>query len=98
LRPQHSHALRHFEREAGGHDLAPDGGHVRALQRAGVVFLHLGDDLGGAVGAEERGALAALERAHFFGDLGALVEQRQQLGVERVDAHAQPRQVVGLPG
>jgi len=49
---EHGHALRRLEREAGGHDLAPDRGHVRPFERAGVGVLHLLDDLRHTVGTE----------------------------------------------
>ena len=60
FRAQHGHALRRFKRQAGGHDFAPDGGHVGALERPGVGGLDLLDYLRHAIGAEEGRAFAFL--------------------------------------
>ncbi len=89
LGAQHGHALGRFQRQAGRHDLAPDGGHVCAFERAGVGFGDLLDHLGDAVGAEVGRALALLQLAHLLGHAGALVEKLQQLVVQRIDLHAQ---------
>ena len=98
LRTKHRHALRHFQCQAGGHDLAPDGGHVLVQQRPWVGGLYLLDDLRHAIGAEKRRAFFALEVAHLFGHSGALIQQRQQLGVQAVDLHPKPGQCFGLDG
>jgi hypothetical protein len=45
------------------------------LSGPGLALVRLVDDLGHAVGPEERGALGALDLAHLLGHAGALVEQ-----------------------
>lgn len=92
-RAEHGHALGGFQRQAGRHDLAPDGGHMRALERAGVVGLDLLDHLGHAVRAEEGRAFLLLELAHLLGHMGALIDQLQQLAVQGIDLVAQRQQL-----
>jgi hypothetical protein len=89
LRAQHRHALGRFEGQAGRHDFAPDGGDVFVFERTGVGLCDLVDDLRHAVGAEERRAFGAFDLADFFGHMGALVQQVQQLFVQRVNLHTQ---------
>ena len=59
------------------------------LQRSGVVRLDLGDHLCHAVRAKEGRAFMALELAHLFGHACALIEQREQLGIQAVDLGSQ---------
>ena len=92
-RAEHRHALGRFQRQAGRHDLAPDGGHVRTLEWAGVVVLDFFDDLRHAIGAEERGAFFFLQLTHLLGHACALVHQLQQLVVQTVDLVAQLQQL-----
>ena len=66
---------------------------MRALERAGVGVGDLVDDLGHAVGAEERRAFTLLDFTHLFGHQRALVQQREQLLVDGVDLHAQAGEV-----
>ncbi|MNT62109.1 hypothetical protein D3C72_1998020 [compost metagenome] len=65
---QHRHALWRLQRQACGHDFAPDGCYVRSFERSGVGGLNLLDHLGYAVRAKERGALALLDFAHLLGN------------------------------
>src|SRR5262249_17135821 len=70
-------------------------GHVLALQRAGIGRLDLVDDLRDAVGPEKGRAVAALQFTDLLGDVRAIVEQLEQLAVERVDLLAQRQQFRG---
>ncbi|MNV37056.1 hypothetical protein D3C71_1285590 [compost metagenome] len=90
---QHRHALWRLQRQACGHDFAPDGCYVRSFERSGVGGLNLLDHLGYAVRAKERGALALLDFTHLFGHERPLVQQREQLLVDAVDLHAQAGEV-----
>jgi len=94
-RPQHGHALGRFERQAGRHDFAPDGGDMRALERPRVGASDFFDHLRHAVGAEEGGAFAFLDLADTLGHQGALVQQGEQLLVDVVDLDAQAGQFRG---
>ena len=93
LRAQHRDALRRFQGEAGGHDFAPDGGHMAAVQGARVQVLDFLQHLRHPVGAEKRRAFAFFDLTHLLGHPRALVEQVQQLFVQRVNLVAQRGQV-----
>ena len=67
-------------------------------QRATVGLLDFFDHLRHAVGAKEGRALGPLDLAHLFSHLSALVEQAQQLLVNRVNLHAQGAQRLALHG
>ena len=95
LGAQHGHTLWRFQRQACRHDLAPDGGHMRAFERARVGRLNLVDDLCHAVRAKKGRALAFFDFSHMFGHLGPLVQQCEQLLVDAVDLHAQAGEVGG---
>src|SRR3989344_4495409 len=81
--PEEGHALARPARPAGGHDLAPDGRDAVGRHRAGVAGLDAVDDLGLAVRAEDGRAIDLLDLAHGLGQPGTLVQQRQQLLVDR---------------
>ncbi len=98
LRPENRHALRGFERQASRHDLAPDGGDVFVLEWAGVGLGDFVDDLRHAIGPEEGRAFGAFDLAHLLCHMGALVQQAQQLVVQRVNLHTQSAQGVRLNG
>jgi len=69
---------------------------VLVQQRAGVARLQALDHLRDPVWAKKRRALGALDRPHLLGHARALVQERQQLGVERVDLQPQVGQRWGL--
>jgi hypothetical protein len=77
-----------FERAARGHDLAPDRADMFAGQRAVAHILQTRDHLLLALGAKHRRVEMLLHLAHFERHRGALIEERDQLRVERVDALA----------
>ncbi len=95
---EHGDALRRLERQAGRHDLAPDGRHVQRLERPAVALLHLLDHLRHAIGAEVGRAFALLDLADLLGDVRAAVQQVEQLLVERIDLHAQIGEAGGIVG
>ena len=87
--PEHRHALRFFQRQASRHDFAPNGSHVVCLEWPGIGVANALQHLGHAVGPKEGAALGAFDLAHFTCQCGTLVQQRQKLRVQRVNALAQ---------
>jgi hypothetical protein len=53
LGAEHRHAQGRLQRQTGGHDFAPDGGHVLVAQGAAVGGFDVGDDLGHPIRPEE---------------------------------------------
>jgi len=53
-----------------------------------ITSLHFFDDLRHTIGSKKRRAFALLDIADLFGYMGTLIQQRQQLLVERVDLYA----------
>ena len=93
---QNGHPLRGFERQAGRHDLAPDRGHVLIQKGPLIGTLDFLDDLGDAIRAEKGRAFHALDFAHLFGHTGTLIQQAEQLLIDRVDLYAQSGQGLAL--
>ena len=88
-RPEKGDACRRFECAARRHDLAPDRCNAALQQRSCVVGFPAGDDLRLALGPERGRALPLLQLADLMGEVGPLVEQRQQLAVDAVDTGTQ---------
>ena len=89
---------RRLQRQAGRHDLSPNGGDVLVFERTRVGLFDFFNHLGHPVGAEEGRTFAAFDFAHLLGHTGALVDQAQQLLVEGINLHpqfSQRRQVGG---
>ena len=63
-----------------------------------IGFFNFGNDLCHAVGPEKGRTLGALNFTHFFSHLGALVQQTQELLIERVNLYSQIGQSVCLNG
>jgi hypothetical protein len=61
-----------------------------------VGTLDFFDDLGDTIRTEERGTFRTLDIAHLLGHMRALVEQGEQLLVQRVDLHTQTCKGIGL--
>ncbi len=68
------------------------------FERAGIGLGDLVDHLRHAVGAKEGRAFGAFDFAHLLGHMGTLVQQAQQLFVQRVNLHAQGTQGIRLNG
>ena len=62
---------------------------MRIEQGALICFFNLGDDLSHTIGAKKGRAFCAFDFAHFFCDLGALIQQVQQLLIERINLNSQ---------
>ena len=86
----------HFQRKAGGHDLAPNAGDMVVEQRPRVAGLNFVNDLNYPIGPEKGGAFLVLELSHLFGHPRALIEQRKQLGIQLVNLRAQHTQCIRL--
>ena len=69
---------------------------MRIQQRALVGLFNFGNDLCHTIGAKEGRAFGAFDFTHFFSHLGALVQQAQELLIERVNLNAQFAQGVRL--
>ena len=57
------------------------------VQRSLIGLFNFGNDLRNAIGTKEGRAFGAFDLAHLFGHMGALVQQAQQLFVQRIDLH-----------
>jgi len=77
-----------FECTARRHDLAPDCADVLARERPRAHVLQPRDHLLFALVPEHRRVEMLLDLAHFERDRRSLIEQRDQLRVERVNAFA----------
>lgn len=88
-RPEKRDVDRLLERAAGGHDLAPDRADMLARERPGAHVLQPRDHLQFALRPEHRRVEMLLDLAHLERHRGALVQERDQLRVDRVDAVAQ---------
>ncbi|GAB7535398.1 hypothetical protein BGC_16120 [Burkholderia sp. 3C] len=88
-RPEERDVDGFFERAAGGHDLAPDRIDVLTGQRARAHVLQTRDHLLLALGAKHRRVEFLLDFADFERNCSALVQQRDQLRIDRIDALAQ---------
>ena len=84
-RAEKRHPLRCFERPAGRHHLAPDMGYTSVIYRAGIAGLQAPDNLRFALWPKYRRAIQALDMPDFIGKCRALVQQLEQLRVDRVD-------------
>ena len=84
---------RLFKRPAGRHDLAPDIGDVLVMERAVAHRLQTADDLLLALRAKHRGIKRLLHFAHRVRNRSAIIEQANELGIDRVDLRAQRYQL-----
>ena len=73
LGAQYGNALRGFQCQTGRHDFAPNSRHMCIEQGSLIGVFNFGNDLCHAVGPEKGRTLGALNFAHFFSYLGALV-------------------------
>jgi hypothetical protein len=64
------------------------------VQRALIGLFNFGNDLRNAIGTKEGRAFGAFDFTHFFSHFGALVQQAQELLIERVNLNAQFAQSV----
>jgi hypothetical protein len=88
-RAEHGHTLGRLQVAAGGHDLAPDVADVLALQRALVDRLQVADHLRFALGAIDHRAFCPLDLTDLARQRGALVEQTEQLLIQRINLLAE---------
>lgn len=88
-RPEECDVDRLLERAARGHDLAPDGADVLARERPRAHVLQARDHLQLALRPKHRRVEMLLDLAYLERHRGALIEERDQLRVDRVDAVTQ---------
>ena len=91
-----------FERHAGRHDLGENCADLLTGERSRVLREHPVDYLADAAGLINRRAVGMLEAADLDAQAAAVIQQADQVEIDRVDLRAQPgergRRGIDFPG